>query len=48
MHRMTALGKAVVFISHKLEEVLAAADRIAILRRGAVIDRMAATDALHR
>ena len=44
MRRMTALGKAVVFISHKLEEVLAAADRIAILRRGAVIDRMAATE----
>ena len=44
MRRMTALGKAVVFISHKLEEVLAAADRIAILRRGAVIDGMAATE----
>jgi simple sugar transport system ATP-binding protein len=44
MRRMTALGKAVVFISHKLEEVLAAAESIAILRRGEVIDRMAATE----
>ena len=44
MRRMTALGKAVVFISHKLEEVLAAAEDIAILRRGAVIDSMAATE----
>ncbi|HMM37121.1 MAG TPA: ABC transporter ATP-binding protein [Desulfovibrio sp.] len=33
---MTSQGKAVVFISHKLEEVLAIADEIAILRAGRV------------
>lgn len=33
---MTRLGKSVVFISHKLEEVLAIADEVAILRRGKI------------
>ena len=33
---MTSQGKAVVFISHKLEEVLAVADEIAVLRGGRV------------
>jgi simple sugar transport system ATP-binding protein len=33
---MTSQGKAVVFISHKLEEVLAVADEIAVLRAGKV------------
>ncbi len=33
---MTARGESVVFISHKLDEVLAIADRITILRRGKV------------
>jgi simple sugar transport system ATP-binding protein len=33
---MTRLGKSVVFISHKLEEVMAIADEVAILRRGNV------------
>lgn len=36
MRGMAAQGKAVVFISHKLEEVLSVADEIAILRRGRV------------
>ena len=44
MRRMTGLGKAVVFISHKLEEVLSVADHIAILRRGEVVDSMATAD----
>ncbi|SDL12192.1 simple sugar transport system ATP-binding protein [Maridesulfovibrio ferrireducens] len=33
---MTRLGKSVVFISHKLEEVMAIADDVAILRRGKI------------
>ncbi len=36
---MTDQGKAVVFISHKLEEVMAVADDIAILRQGRVEGR---------
>jgi simple sugar transport system ATP-binding protein len=32
--RMTEQGKSIIFISHKLEEVIALADEIAILRRG--------------
>ena len=42
MKQMTAQGKAIVFISHKLAEVMAVADEIAILRRGAVVDQMPA------
>lgn len=38
MYRMTAQGKAIVFISHKLPEVLEIADEVAILRRGEVVD----------
>jgi general nucleoside transport system ATP-binding protein len=34
---MAALNKAIVFISHKLDEVMAVADEIAILRKGAVV-----------
>ena len=30
-------GKAIVFITHKLKEVLGIADRIAVLRRGAIV-----------
>ncbi|RLB18802.1 MAG: ABC transporter ATP-binding protein [Deltaproteobacteria bacterium] len=39
---MAAQGKAIVFISHKLEEVMAIADEIAILRKGSVVDEMPA------
>ncbi len=41
---MRQRGKGVVFISHKLEEVMRIADRIAILRRGEIIDSVAAED----
>ncbi len=34
-------GRGVVFITHKLEEVLASADRIAILRRGRIMATLA-------
>ncbi len=42
MGRMAADGKALVFISHKLHEVMRIADDIAILRRGEIVDRTAA------
>ena len=38
LRRMAALGKSIVFISHKLQEVLDIADEIAILRRGEIVD----------
>lgn len=44
MKQMITKGKGIVFISHKLEEVMAAADNIAILRRGEIVDTVAATD----
>jgi ABC-type uncharacterized transport system ATPase subunit len=36
LRSMSAQGKAIVFISHKLEEVLSVADEIAVLRKGRV------------
>jgi len=36
LRAMSAQGKSIVFISHKLEEVLSVADEIAILRRGRI------------
>jgi len=44
MRLMIEQGKAIVFISHKLEEVMTVADRIAILRRGEIVDRIAASE----
>jgi general nucleoside transport system ATP-binding protein len=37
LRQMTSTGRAVVFISHKLDEVMALADRIVILRAGRVV-----------
>lgn len=37
---MTKQGKAIVFISHKLEEVIAVADAVSILRKGRIVDTM--------
>ena len=34
---ITAKGLAIIFISHKLHEILAVSDRIAVLRRGAIV-----------
>ena len=34
LRRMAAEGRTVVFISHKLHEVMAVADRVTVLRRG--------------
>lgn len=36
MRSMTAQGKSIIFISHKLHEVTAVADRITVLRKGKV------------
>ncbi len=44
MKLMVGKGKGIVFISHKLEEVMAIADNIAILRRGEIVAGMAAAD----
>ncbi|HBG18506.1 MAG TPA: ABC transporter ATP-binding protein [Desulfobulbaceae bacterium] len=44
MRLMTASGKGIVFISHKLEEVMAIADTVAILRRGEIVDTLAAAE----
>jgi simple sugar transport system ATP-binding protein len=45
---MAGQGKAVVFISHKLDEVMAASDDVAILRKGRVTARMAKEDVASR
>jgi ABC-type uncharacterized transport system ATPase subunit len=37
LRRLIADGKSIVFISHKLDEVLEIADRITVLRRGLVV-----------
>jgi ABC-type uncharacterized transport system ATPase subunit len=45
LSRMTAAGMAIIFISHKLDEVLNIADRIVVLRSGQVVANVAARDA---
>lgn len=42
---MTARGLSVIFISHKLHEILAVSDRVTVLRRGAVVDTVDTRDA---
>ncbi len=42
---MTKEGLAVIFISHKLREVLAFSDRIAVLRHGELVGEIATSDA---
>jgi ABC-type uncharacterized transport system ATPase subunit len=37
VHQLTAAGSAVIFITHKLGEVMAVADRITVMRRGRVV-----------
>jgi len=43
--RLRGQGYAVVFITHKLAEVLRCADRITVLRRGRVVESLSATGA---
>ena len=42
---LTAQGKSVIFITHKLNEVLEIADRITVLRRGKKVETLAAAGA---
>ena len=44
LRRMAADGKAVVFISHKMREVLDLATQISILRRGEIVDHFLRAD----
>jgi general nucleoside transport system ATP-binding protein len=40
--RLKAEGKTIIFITHKLEEVMAVADDIAVMRRGRMVSQLAA------
>jgi simple sugar transport system ATP-binding protein len=40
MRKVAGQGKAIVFISHKLNEVMEVADHVAILRQGRVVDSL--------
>ena len=42
VRQLTARGKSIIFISHKLNEVLEIADRITVLRRGKLIETLPA------
>jgi ABC-type uncharacterized transport system ATPase subunit len=44
MRSLTASGRSVVFITHKLKEVLEIADRITVMRRGQVVGTTAPKD----
>ena len=44
MRRLAAEGTAVVFISHKLPEVLAVAERVIVMRRGEIVAESAASE----
>lgn len=44
IRRLAAEGRAVVFISHKLDEVLALAKEVTVLRRGSVVFRASAAE----
>lgn len=45
LRRLKEAGKAVVFITHKLKEVLDISDRIVVLRKGLVTGRLATNEA---
>ncbi len=45
LSRMKAEGHGIIFISHKLDEVLSAADRITVMRRGKVVGTVPANEA---
>jgi ABC-type uncharacterized transport system ATPase subunit len=41
LKRLTAAGKTILFITHKLEEVMAVADRVTVMRHGRVVGEVA-------
>lgn len=43
LKELTREGLAVIFISHKLDEVLSVADEVTVIRRGATVDTVAAS-----
>ena len=45
IRRMRAEGEAVIFISHKLDEVLEVADRISVLRKGRLVGQVTRAEA---
>lgn len=45
LEQMKAEGEAVIFISHKLDEVMAIAERVTVLRKGAVVGTLTKKDA---
>jgi len=44
MQNLTAQGKSIIFITHKLNEVMAVSQRITVMRRGKVIGTVATKD----
>lgn len=48
LREMTAAGKTIIFISHKLDEVLSIADRITVLRDGRSVATVDASDMTKR
>src|SRR6185312_6510454 len=41
MRRLTADGRTILFVTHKIHEVMAVTDRVTVLRDGRVVERMA-------
>ncbi len=44
LRKMTADGRALIFISHKLDEVMAISNRVTVMRKGRVIDTVKTAD----
>ncbi len=44
LHGLREQGRAIVFVSHKLDEVLSLCDRVAVLRRGQVVGERKTSD----
>ena len=45
VHRLRGQGVAIIFISHNLQDIMAVADRILVLRRGRKVGELARTEA---